>query len=315
MNDTKRITEGALMTGVYLLLLLVIIFIPSLIGALLLLTLPVPFVFYSYRHGWKAGGLMLAASLIFTVLFATVFSLPATILAGLGGIFLGSALHKKQSPYEAWAMGSIGFVVGLLAIYLTTQLLFGMSWTEEIRTTLNESFAMTENMMSGFMTDEQSAAQMDALREQLNRLPDLIPSILVMFGISFAFISQWLTYKVINRVERKRHYFPKFQEFKLPTSILWYYFFSMIFMYMVSEESGIYYLAVFNVFTLTGALLVLQGFSFLFYYARQKKWPKAIPVIVVVVSFLLPQILLYLVRILGIIDIGFTLRERIQEKK
>ena len=315
MNETRRITEGALMTGIYLLLLLVIIFTPSIIGGLLLLTLPVPFVFYSYRHGWKAGGMMLIATLIFTVIFATAISLPATLFAGIGGVFLGGALYNKRTAYETLAVGSLGFSLGFLGIYLTTQAFFGLNWTEEIRNSLDQAFTLSQNMFGSLLTGDANQEQIDAIREQISTLPDLIPSILVLSGIMIAFIAQWLAYRLINRVERKQHRFPPFQDFKLPTSILWYYFFAMIFTYLVGDQDGTLYLATINVYTLTGVFLVLQGFSFIFYYAQQKKWSKAIPAVIIIVSLLLPQLLLYLVRILGIIDIGFPLRERVQEKK
>lgn len=314
MNDTKRITEGALMTGVYLLLLLVIIFTPSIIGAILLFALPVPFIFYSYRYNWKPGVLVLIASLIFTALFATVFSLPATMFAGIGGIFLGSSLHKKRAPYETWAVGSVGFSIGLLSVYLSTQLLFGMNWSEEIRNSLTQAFNLTESMFGSFLSGENQE-QLDVLRESIDMLPDLIPSALVTVGIMLAFVAQWLSYKVINRLERKNYRFPAFDQLKLPTAILWYYFIALILNYIVSAEDGVLYLAVINVFVLTGFLLVIQGFSFIFYYAKKKKWSMAIPIVIVVFSLLFPQLLLYLVRILGIIDLGFSLRERIQEKK
>ncbi|MCA0972300.1 YybS family protein [Halobacillus litoralis] len=314
MNDTKRITEGALMTGVYLLLLLVIIFTPSIIGSILILALPVPFIFYSYRYSWKSGALMLVAALIFTLIFATVFSLPATLFAGLGGIFLGGALYQKRTAYETWAVGTVGFSIGFLSIYLSTQLFFGINWSDEIRNSLNSALNVTESMFGGLLTSENQE-QLDAFRESLSMLPDLIPSALVLVGIMTAFVAQWLSYKVINRIERNGLRFPPFRELKWPTSILWYYFIALILSYVVTDENGVLYLAVVNIFVLTGFLLVLQGFSFIFYYAEQKKWSKAIPAVIVVVSLLLPQLLLYLVRILGIIDLGFSLRERIERKK
>ncbi|ASF41374.1 hypothetical protein CEH05_20265 [Halobacillus halophilus] len=314
MNDTKRITEGALMTGVYLLLLLVIIFMPIWLGPVLLFTLPIPFIFYSYRHGWKAGALMFIAALLFTLLFGPVFSM-FTLLAGIGGVFLGGALYNKQSSLEAWAFGSVGFSIGAAGIYLASQLLFGVNWGEQISTSLNDAFTRTNNMLPGMLGGENTEASLEALRETVEFLPDIIPSILVMTGIVFAFISQWLTYKVINRVDKKQFRFPPFKEFKLPTAVLWYYFFALVLTYIPTNEEGLLYLGSINVYTLAGSLLVLQGFSFIFYYAEVKKWSKAIPVVIVVICLLLPQILLYLVRILGIIDIGFSLRERIKGKK
>ncbi|WP_163527899.1 YybS family protein [Halobacillus ihumii] len=315
MNDTRRITEGALMTGIYLLVLLLILFLPGIIGSILILTLPIPFVFYTYRHGWKPGGLMLVAVTIFASLFATVFSLPVTLLTGIGGIFVGASMNNKRSAYETWAMGSIGFIIGLVAIYLMSQVLFGVSWTEQIQAALDEAFTITEGMLGTVGGGEQTEEQLEGLRQQMETLPDLIPSILAILGIFYAFISQWASYKLINRVEGKKFHFPAFRNFTLPTSVLWYYFFALIFNFIFAAGDGIGYLAAINVFTLTGALLVVQGIAFIAFYSHVKQKTKALPIIAVIGCVLLPTILLYLVRILGIIDIGFSLRERLQAKK
>ncbi|MFC7061098.1 YybS family protein [Halobacillus seohaensis] len=314
MNDTRKITEGALMTGSYLLLLLIILFTP-IIGSFFLFVLPIPFIFYSYRHGWKSGILVLIASMIFTLLFATVFSLPATILAGIGGLFVGGAMHKKRTPYETWAAGSLGFIIGLVSVYLISQLFFGMNWAEEIRMALREAFSMTEGMMGAIGGGADVQQQLDGFEEQVETLPDYLPSIIAIMGIVFAFLSQWLSYKVINRVEGKSFHFSPFRNFTLPVSMLWYYFFSLIFTYILSESNDIWYLAAINVFTLTGTFLILQGFAFIFYYSYVKEKSKALPILAIVGSILFPTILMYLVRILGIIDLGFSLRERLQSKK
>ncbi|WP_082232013.1 YybS family protein [Halobacillus massiliensis] len=314
MNDTRKITEGALMTGAYLLLLLIILFTP-IVGSFLIFVLPIPFIFYSYRHGFKVGMLMMVAAIVFTLVFATVFSLPATLMAGIGGLFVGEAMHKKRSAYETWASGSLGFIIGLVSVFLITQLLFGMNWMDEIQTALDESFSMAENMMGAFGSSEEVQQQLTGMEEQIRALPDYLPSILAIMGILIAFISQWVSYKVINRVEGKKFYFPSFRHYNLPVSVLWYYFFALIFSYVFAESNNIWYLAAINVYTLTGVFLVLQGFAFLFYYVHIKGQSKALPIVVIAGSLLFPTIVMYLIRILGIIDIGFSLRQRLEPKK
>ncbi|REJ09845.1 YybS family protein [Halobacillus trueperi] len=313
MNDTKRLTEGALMTGLYLLLLLVIIFLPVM-GPLLLMILPVPFVYYSYRYGGKAGGLMFVAATIFTLLFATVFTV-FTLLAGIGGLFLGIALHHKRSSYEALAIGSVGFVIGLLGILLITQLFLGVNLMEELKNGMNQGYGTFERIFSGLLDGEEVETDLAEIGQLIDFIPDIVPSILAMSGVMMAFVTQWTTYKLINRIENQSMGFTDFKNFKLPTSILWYYFVAMILNYVTMDGNNLIYLAAVNVFILTGALIVLQGFSFVFFYAWKKKWSKAIPILVVVFSILLPQIIMYLVRIIGIIDIGFPMRERVEEKK
>lgn len=314
MNDTRRLTEGALMTGIYLLLLLVIIFTPGFVGSILLFILPVPFAFYSYRHGWKAGALMFVAAFLFTLLFAALFVL-FTLLAGFCGVFLGAAMHHKRSTYESLAIGAVGSVIGLVASFVVIQLFLGINLMDELMNTMNQAFSILERLLSGFVDTEDMEEDMADFRELIDFIPDIVPSILAITGTLMAGVSQWLTFKLINRIENDSIKFADFKNFKLPISILWYYFFAMILNYVTMDGEGLLYLAAINVFIVTGTLLVVQGFSFVFFYASKKKWSKAIPILFIVFSILIPQPLMYLTRILGIIDLGFPLRDRVEEKK
>ncbi|WP_085506613.1 YybS family protein [Thalassobacillus devorans] len=315
MMGSKQITDGALMTGVYLILLLINVFVPFL-GIVVFFTLPVPFILYSYRHGGKPGIFMLLAAIILSLLTATIYSLPLTLLAGVGGLFIGISLYKRRTSYETLAIGSVGFLLGLVAVFLVTQLLFGVNWIDEINTMMDESFAMTEGMMETITGDnEATEEQIQALQEQFKQFPDIIPSLFAIMGLVMAFISQLLSYKIINRLDRADLKFAKFRDFKLPTSILWYYFFGMIFTWINTDPNSTIYLAAINVFIVTGLLIALQGFAFIFYYTHVKKLSKAVPVLSIILTILLPTVLLYLVRILGIIDLGFSLRSRLKENK
>ncbi|MFD1019431.1 YybS family protein [Thalassobacillus hwangdonensis] len=316
MKDSRQITQGALMIGIYLIVLLMNIFIPY-IGIVLFFALPLPFIVYSYRHGLKPGLIMLVAATILGSLFGTVFSLPLTLMVGIGGLCIGTALHRKRSPYETWAIGSVGFIIGLVLVFLLTQVLFGVNWIEEVKTMMDESFMITENIMQQMPGDtEEVGQQIDAMKEQINRFPIYLPSIFALMGIFFALISQWVGYKAINRLENKRLGFTKFRNFQLPVSLLWYYFIAMLLeMATNNQQDGTLYLAATNVFTLTGVLIALQGIAFLFYYVHAKGKSKALPITAIVLTVLIPDLGLYLVRILGIIDIGFSLRNRLKETK
>jgi uncharacterized protein YybS (DUF2232 family) len=59
--------------------------------------------------------------------------------------------------------------------------------------------------------------------------------------------------------------------------------------------------------------MIIQGLSLVFYYAHAKRMGKALPIIAVVFAVLIP-VVLYIIRILGIIDLGFDLRSRFKKK-
>lgn len=311
MNRSKVLTEGALLLATYVVLLLISMFIPA-IGLVATFLLPVPFVVFASRYDWKPALIMFAASILFSSLFGAVFTIPITILMGLGGLMIGSAIHKKLTPYETWLRGALGFVVGLLFIFLIIQLVFNVSLVGEIDSMIDESMQMSKSLMEQFGLGVEED-QMDIMEQQVNMVKDLIPVGIAFIAILLAFISQWIGYKVINRLEKKKLAFPPFKDLRFPVSLVWVYFLALIFMLFDPDPSSAFYHALNNVLMLAGLLMTVQGFSFIFFYAFQKKWSKAIPIVIVIVSLILPFLFLYLVRVLGIIDIGFRLRDRISK--
>lgn len=311
MNQSRAVTEGAIFAGIYIVLLFITVFVP-LLSIISIILLPIPFVIYTYRYGVKYASIMFIATLLITMIVATVFSLPTTILMGLGGMSLGWALNEGKGTYETWARGAIGFSLGLGFVYVITQFVFEINWTEEIREMIDNSLETSINLFTqfGYELDE---ASINLLTEQMQSYLYLIPTGIVIFGVLLAFLTLWISYKIINRLENKSYHFPKFRDFKLPNSLIWYYLAGIILVWIFTDPSETMYLVAINLYTLTGLLLVLQGISFMFFFTHYKKWSKAIPIILLVLLFLYPVFLLYPMRILGIIDLGFQLRERLNK--
>jgi len=313
MNQSKQMTDGALFTGIFILLLLMARFIPAFIVIAIFL-LPIPFVLYTFKYSWKPSLLMLAAAILFTLFFETSVTLPLTVLVGIAGILIGTAIHQGLSPYETWGRGAIGFIAGLLFVVLFIQLVLQINWLEEIDIMVNDSMEMSQEIMGQYGITDQTQAQ-ELLKDQIELMQDLFPVVLALIAIVFAFLTQWVSYKLINRLENRQFRFPPFRSLRFPVVIIWVYFVALLFTFIDLDPNSVFYLAVINIFTLTGVLMTIQGLSFIFFYANYKKWSKAIPILSVVLTLLLPFLLLYFVRIIGIIDLGFGLRDRIAQRK
>lgn len=312
MYQSKKITDGALLTVAYTVLMVLAIFIPTFILVAIFL-LPIPFIIYASDYDWKPSLVMFGAVIIISSLFATIITLPLTILVGLGGIMIGTALHRNLNAYEIWARGSIGFVIGLLLLFLFSQLVLQINWATEIDQLMKESMQMSQDIMKQFNMKEQSEEGLKLLQDSLAQVKDLLPAGIALLAIFLAFITQWLSYKVINRLKGKKLYFPTFRKLNLPTTIVWIYFLAFIVSLLDTDPNSIIYIAVHNVLVLSGMFIVIQGFSFIFFYAHHKKRTKLLPIISVILTLLFPLLLLYLVRVLGIIDMGFRLKDRISK--
>lgn len=314
MGQSRKITDGALLIAVYVVLLLLVMFIPFVIlfGVFIL---PIPFVFYAARHDWQPALMMLIATIVVSSIFATVISLPLTLLAGIGGVVIGTAIKHDVSAYDTWARGSIGFIVGLVLNILFIQLVLDVNLNEEIDLMIQDSMNFAKVLLDQTGLIGESEEQLKLIEEQMSMFVDLLPSSLAVMGIVMAFLSQWLSYKMISRIDNKTLSFPPFRKLNLPTSIVWFYLIILVMSLFDLTNNSTLYLIVINAMVVLTVLLIIQGFSFIFFYTNHKNIHQSIPIILVISSFILPFILLFFVRLIGIIDIGFSLKEKIAQGK
>ncbi len=293
--------------GIFLLLLLVTILIPFLqVVTLFLLPIPVILLMKNYPIKWAIVGILILLS--FSLFVVPVFSFPVTLLALLSGVMIGWSIKQEQHPYETWAKGTAGFVLGLTLIYAYIEVVLQFSIMDAFESAMDDSLQMTEDLFQAIGMGQQD---FDLIREELMNMLQLMPVILVVVSMAFAIVTQWVCYKVINKVQQERYYFPLFRSFNLPKIFLWIYFFMLLISFLVmGDYSSLASVIIWNVYHLTGILMALQGLAFVFFYSHVKKQSLALPVISILFIIFFPFMGLYLIRILGIIDLGFELRKR-----
>lgn len=315
MNQSRKLTEGAIFAAIYMGLMLAAA-IPIL-SILTMFLLPVPFVMYASKHGVKPGLLVLTVTSLLTIMFFTILTLPMTLLMGAGGLLIGHGIYKKRSVYETWAYGILGFIGGLLFTIAFMQIFLSVNFISEVETIATEQVGSYVSIIeSAGMADTNPDINLEEmLTEQIKFIMNLVPAFLALLAIILAFLVQWVSYKIINRVDKQKYRFPPFRMLRLPSSIIWLYLIVILVSLFNLDPAGMFSVGIQNALFILEILLVVQGFSFLFYFADHKKWTKAIPIMSIVITILFPVFLLYFVRILGIIDIGFNLRDRLEKKK
>lgn len=313
MYDSKKVQEGVLLGAIYGLLLFVTVMVPGM-ELVTLFLLPIPFVIYASHHGYKASLILGGFVIPLALLLIFVISLPLTILSVLGGTMIGEAIYKKRNAYETWAFGTVGVTIGLLALFLMIQLVAQINIVDQYQVMVQESIATTESMVAS-LGIELSSEDIALIKEEMLKITTLLPSILVICALGIAFVAQWVSYKVLNLREDRKLKFPPFKFFLLPKSVVWIYFFAILFAWFELDPTSSLAAGVINVTNLVGLLLTLQGLSFVLFYSYKKKLNIAIPILIILVSVIILPAGLYMLRILGIIDIGFGLRERFENKK
>jgi uncharacterized protein YybS (DUF2232 family) len=307
MFKAKAITEGAILITLFIILLLVRLYIP-IIGGIATFALAIPFIVYTTRHPFKNALFFLFAAMVVTYISSGVLGLPIVIVFGSIGLAMGYVYVNGKSAFSVLITGSIGFILGFLFLYGVSVVFLGI----DLQEMLNKSYETAVEVIrdSGQVADKQ----VELMLKSLEMVKYMIPSLIIISGVIMAIITQVIANQVLKRLRFKGiHTFPPFRDWRFPQSILWYYLLVVFLTLMSLEEGSMLSISVINAYMILEAIMVTQGLTLIFYFSYSKGWKKAIPILITVVLFVTN--LFFIVRFLGIIDLGFDLRKRINTGK
>ncbi|RDI40889.1 YybS family protein [Falsibacillus pallidus] len=307
MNQARQLTQGALMLAVYLVLLLITIYVPllSLVANLFLIF---PFLYYSAKHPAKFSFVLFIGALILSAVVGTVMNLPLTIMYGTTGIAMGLCIRYKKSKLFTYAVSSFVFLINLIVQYAVAAVIFNMKFIDDmlkqVQTSINQSVDLMEKF--GQTVDPRVTSQLDAMA---GLVKTLMPSLFVMGSFLLVVLLMAVNFPLARRFHVDVPVFKPFRQMQLPKSLLWYYLITIVISLLVGKtESGFAHSALLNVSFMLLTLFYLQGLSFIYFICHNKNVPNAVAVILTIITFQM----LSLVSILGMLDLGFAMRQRFQ---
>ena len=309
MRNIHRLTEGAILLAAFTILLLMTVYVPVL-GTVVNFFLALPFMMFSARNNRKESFVFLIASLFLSLIAGSLLALPLTLAYGLTGIVIGDFIRNEKPKQAALIAGSITFLINLVIQYVISIVFLNMDIIKESIQLLRESIDQYIKIVTSL-----SQAPNEAVAQKLYAAIDLIeiltPTIFVITSFSIVFIIQLVSYPILKRFGIKVVLGEHFRNFKLPKSMIYYFLIALLVNLIIQPESGSYiHLALSNILFILLLLIVVQGLSFIWYFSYQKSLSKAVPILVTIAMFLMPLIL-YIVWILGIMDLGFDLRKKL----
>ena len=313
MNSGRKIAEGGALLALYCILLFITVYIP-LLGFITFFFLPIPYILVTIKQklSWAVG--FLFVGLVLSLLIGTALSLPMTMLMGVTGITIGSFLKRDKPMTPMFISAVLIFLGGTLATFAATVLLSEVNYIEETMTILEESIDSSTEIMESF-GQASTEKVIQNMHESIETLNTLLPSLFVIASMTIVLLIFLAANPILKRFSDKQLNWPRFQDLRLPKSLLWYYLITMLLALFVNmDNNGFVYMAITNLFFILQFFIMIQGYSLLFYISDVKGWAKAIPIVIVIVSLLMP-IFSIIIRFLGIIDLGFPFRETIKKKE
>ena len=308
MRKTHIITEAAIQLALFAVLFLVSLYVP-LLGMIATLFLSLPFMIFTMRHGYAYALLLLAASLIISMLIGSLFSLPVALMFGTAGITVGALLGKNKNRYTILLASAFVFLINMIIDYIISIKFFEMDIIQETFSAFRDSFETAMQIMKG-MGQEPPKQLQEQFEQGLELIKYITPTLFVIAAFLLAYVTMTVSIPILRRLKLPVGTWPPFRDFTLPKSLLWYYLLVLVISLFPLEKGTFAYIAVLNVYYLLQLLFIVQGFSFLYYAANKKNVPKGMVIGGTILCLFLP-FLLYLIVILGIIDLGFDLRKRI----
>nr|WP_249118149.1 YybS family protein [Bacillus pumilus] len=284
-----------------------------LLSIIFFLAAPIPIILYTIRHGLKKGIAAGAIGIVISFLIgslAGLMSAPILIAAGLGmGVF-----YSRRQPGNAIITGALIYLFSFLISFIVSVQLFQVDIMGIAKESIEQMIPMLESVLKQSGASEQNIAkQLKQFREMQDAALSSLPVALLIGVTLLAFVNHWFVQPLIKRFVKDMPVLKKFKDMRLPKSMVWYYLLTLLLMLIQTEKGSFLWLVQTSAFQILFILVLIQGFSFIFYYCHEKSISKAVPIFAIVLGVLYPPVGV-IVRIIGIADIGFDLREKVKNK-
>lgn len=224
-TKTRSIVEGALLASLTAILALIGLYIPVL-RILTDFVIVVPIIIVTVNHGINFGVMsLIVAGLLITILSGPIKALFVILQFGGIALFFGYAFHKKLKAEKTLLFGVLVAIISLLTILLFSYLFFGFETIDfigQLKASINPSLELYKEL--GLLKPEQGLTEETyrlIMEAYIKLMSIIIPSILLMYGISSAFLNYIVAQKILKKLKISVPALPKLRFWKLPWWTVW----------------------------------------------------------------------------------------------
>lgn len=308
-SSTRRLTEGAVLIAFFAVLLLISIYVPPL-SIVLNVFLVLPFIIYSSKYSFRASLVMVAAAIGVSSILGSILAIPLAFAYSTTGLVMGWMIKEHKSKFMIFISSTLVFLFHVISQYVVSILFFEINIVDELFTEMDRA------MIKWFELADSNNVDVSGMKEtwsaNMATMEMLIPTLLVFSVSVIVWIMLIANFPIAKRFNIEVPRFKPFRELSLPKSVIWYYLIVLITSLVSSPEPGTTFaLAVINLQIGLELLMILQGLAFIHFWGHRKGWGKGRIAILTIFGIVLSPF----TRILGIIDLGFDLRERLSQKR
>lgn len=307
-NQTKAMTQGAMMIALFLLLLALAFYVPVL-NMVAFIFAPLPLAWYSATYNRKlAIGVSLLA-IAASIFVGNLLIIPLALILAVVGLVMGDCLREKKSKiYLLMATGTAILLTFALQFVLSVRFL-GVNFIEESMHLAQDAYK--ESLAYSAKITGQELQMEEQLKQVFDMMEMSMPANITISVFILAFIWLLVLLPILKRLKVEVPKFPPFRDMRLPRAILWYYLIVLSINLFIQPEYGSgLYVVMLNLSMVLWVLLTVQGISFIHFVIDEFRYPRFLKVLATILAIPMYSFVV----LVGIIDLGFNLREWVKAK-
>lgn len=298
-NNIKPMIESGVMAGILFILNTINYYFP-LLGLVVFFVLVVPPAILGRKYGVKWATLSIIASSI----LQTVLMGPQVVLSGLPmavlGVVFAYAYQKEWSAAKRVIIPSVVFPLSVIIQILLASYVAGIDVNGIWQGIVDQNLESQEMFLSARgLTEEQIAVQMVAVKQRVEEMVYVMPTLVVISGLILSFISVKATDKILNRLKISFKPFKTLARWEMPNATVAIFAISGVMLYW-GQALSMHWLSISgaNIMMATLCVILIQGIVVIKRIFEFKNFPNSIFYLMVGLIFLMP-LLAYIVFILG----------------
>lgn len=306
-EKTKALTYGAAMLALFLALFTISIYVP-LIGLIAFFISPIPIAWYAANFPRSVAVWVSFLAMLMSFIVANLIGLILGLICVVIGFVIGDGIRRQKSKVYILMSTGISTLLTFAVLFIGMQSLMNINFIEDGMTLFEKSY---EQSLEYSVQQTGQELSEDDVQYVLQRMQMALPALVTLTSFILAVIFLMVASAVLSRLNVPVPKFSAFRHLRLPKAVLWYYLIVLsISLFIRPEEGTTLDLIVWNCSIILWVLLVLQGISLIFYAIDAFKYPYFLKVLVVLISMPLYSFVV----LLGIVDLGFNVRQFIDEK-
>ncbi|MCJ8013029.1 YybS family protein [Paenibacillus sp. KQZ6P-2] len=294
----------------------------SVIYLLLLLSLMTPFSIVTVFF------LILPATILFATLNLKSFLLhvipvwliafivhPANLLLALyfmiPSLVMGRAYKKKASALRTLITGAGTILAEMLLLLIIGTLFLNFDLSSYVQEIVKMTMSPLKDVGGNNPLISDMAWTPEDMQMVSNATMKMIPFAMIISSFMMSVITHSLARPII---ESTGFHVPKLKparEWMLPKSLIWYYLIAVVVeIFAKGTGSSFLTMVAVNLVLLLHIGFMIQAIGFFYYLGYTKKWSPVIPLL-----FTIPIVLFPPMRIIGILDLAFPLRQYMTKSK